>query len=169
MTDDVRRDLVRLLPRLRRFAYSLVGDASKADDLVQESCARACANLDAYQPGTRLDSWMYRIVRNVWLNQKRAQGVRGPVIEIDAVPDAVGEDGRDVAESRIMLKRVMSALKKLPQEQQELIALICIEGVSYQEAADILNLPLGTVTSRLARGRRALHAMAIEGAESLEG
>jgi RNA polymerase sigma-70 factor (ECF subfamily) len=168
VTNDVRRELVELLPRLRRFAYSLAGDSVKADDLVQEGCARAFAHLSTYRPGTRLDAWMYRIIRNIWLNHKRASRVRGVVIDIDEAPDAAGEDGRDVTESRLTLSQVLEALTKLPREQQELIALVCIEGLSYQEAADVLDIPLGTVTSRLARGRRALYAIAIEGSQTFE-
>lgn len=169
MTNDVRRDIIQLLPRLRRFAYALAGDSVRGDDLVQEGCARAFASLHQFEPGTRLDSWMYRIIRNTWLNQKRALRVRGTVIDIDEAPEQAGEDGRDVAESRMTLARVLDAMVKLPREQQELIALVCIEGVSYQEAAAILEIPLGTVTSRLARGRRALYAMAVEGQRTLEG
>jgi len=168
VTEDTSRELVALLPRLRRFAYALAGDAARADDLVQEGCARAFAHLDAYRPGTRLDSWMYRIIRNIWLNQKRDQAVRGTPVDLDDAPEPAGEDGRDVTESRLTLNKVLAALMKLPREQQELIALVCFEGVSYQEAADILDIPLGTVTSRLARGRRALYEMAIDGTPALE-
>jgi RNA polymerase sigma-70 factor (ECF subfamily) len=169
VTNDVRRDIIQLLPRLRRFAYALAGDSVRGDDLVQEGCARAFASLHQYQQGTRLDSWMYKIIRNIWLNQKRALRVRGVVIDIDEAPEPAGEDGRDVAESRMTLSRVLEAMVKLPREQQELIALVCFEGVSYQEAASILDIPLGTVTSRLARGRRALYAMAVEGLNNYEG
>ncbi len=168
MSDDVRRQLIALLPRLRRFSYALAGDPHRGDDLVQEACTRAFAAIDSYQPGTRLDSWMYRIVRNVWLNQLRSLRRRGPAIDFDAVPDVVGEDGRDVLESRLTLSQVLQALTKLPQDQQELIALICIEGLSYQEAADVLEIPLGTATSRLARARRSLYAMAVDGVEASE-
>jgi RNA polymerase sigma-70 factor, ECF subfamily len=169
VTDDVRRELVLLLPRLRRFAYALAGDSVRGDDLVQEGCARAFAHLGSYQPGTRLDAWMYRIIRNVWLNTIRASRARGEVLDLDDAPEPVGEDGRDVTESRMTLNRVLHAMRKLPREQQELIALVCIEGVSYQDAAKILDIPLGTVTSRLARGRRALYAMAVDGSQTLEG
>jgi RNA polymerase sigma-70 factor, ECF subfamily len=157
--------LVELLPRLRRFAYALTGDIHRRDDLLQEACTRAIAHLDRYQPGTALDSWMYRIVRNVWLNQERAQRVRRLVVDLDAAPEPVGEDGRHITETRLTLTQVLEALETLPREQRELIALVCIEGVSYQDAADILDIPLGTVTSRLARARRTLYVVAVEGAE----
>jgi RNA polymerase sigma-70 factor, ECF subfamily len=163
VTSDPRRGIVELLPRLRRFSYALTGDPGEGDDLVQEGCLRAFARLDQWQPGTRLDSWMFRIIHNLWIDQKRAMKVRGTPVNLDDAPEIAGADGRDDAERRLTLNRVIAAMDKLPQEQRELIALISIEGVSYQEAAAILDIPLGTVTSRLVRARRALHAMAVEG------
>jgi RNA polymerase sigma-70 factor (ECF subfamily) len=168
VTSDVRSGIVALLPRLRRFSYALTGDPEKGDDLVQEGCARAFARLDQWQPGTRLDSWMFRIIHNIWVDQKRASKVRGVAVDLDAVLELKGLDGRDVVERRLTLKRVLDAMAKMPQEHQELIALICIEGVSYQEASAILELPMGTVTSRLVRARRALYALAVEG-QNTEG
>lgn len=169
MTNDVGRRIVELLPRLRRFAYALSGDPDKGDDLVQEGCARAFAHLDRWQPGTRLDSWMYKIIHNIWLDQMRASRVRGIVVDVDSGPELAGEDGRDVMNSRLTLRRVLDALRSLPQAQQALITLVSFEGLSYQEAADILEIPVGTATSRLVRGRRALYAMAVEGINALEG
>ena len=168
MTDDVRQELIGLLPRLRRFAYTLAGDPHRGDDLVQEACTRAIRHLDQYQPGTRLDSWMYKIVRNVWLNEERALRGRGIPVDLDGAPELIGADGREVVESRLTLDQVLKALAMLPRDQRELIALVCIEGLSYQEAAAILDIPLGTATSRLARGRRTLYALAVEGHEAWE-
>ena len=136
---------------------------------MQEGCLRAFARLDQWQPGTRLDSWMFRIIHNIWIDQKRASKVRGTVIDLDAAPELMGTDGRDVVERRMTLNRVLEAMDKLPQEHRELIALISIEGVSYQEAAAILEIPIGTVTSRLVRARRALYAIAVEGVQKVEG
>jgi RNA polymerase sigma-70 factor (ECF subfamily) len=137
--------------------------------LVQEACLRAFARLDQWQPGTRLDSWMFRIIHNIWIDQKRASKVRGAVIDLDSAPEIAGPDGRDVVERRMTLNRVLEAMDKLPQEHRELIALVSIEGVSYQEAASILQIPIGTVTSRLVRARRALYAIAVEGVQKVEG
>lgn len=136
---------------------------------MQEACLRAFARLDQWQPGTRLDSWMFRIIHNIWIDQKRASKVRGTVIDLDLAPEIAGPDGRDVVERRMTLNRVLEAMDKLPQEHRELIALVSIEGVSYQEAAAILQIPIGTVTSRLVRARRALHAIAVEGVQKVEG
>jgi RNA polymerase sigma-70 factor, ECF subfamily len=168
VADDIRQELIALMPRLRRFAYALAGDPQRGDDLVQEAFARAFAHLDQYQPGTRLDSWMYRIVRNVWFNQERAARVRGTVVDLDHAPEIMGADGRDVVETRLTLEQVLRALARIPRDQRELIVLICVEGLSFKEAAAILDIPLGTATSRLARGRRALYMLAIEGQTELE-
>lgn len=168
MTDEVRRGIIELLPRLRRFAYVLSGGSEQGDDLVQESCVRALTNLERFEPGTRLDSWMYRIIRNIWLDQLRTSKVRSIVTNLDAVPEPVGEDGRNIAENRLTLRQVLSAMNELPPQQRVVIALVCFEGLSYQEAADVLDIPIGTVTSRLIRGRRTLCALAIDGPSMLE-
>ncbi len=169
MADDIRRELIGLMPRLRRFAYALSGDPQRSDDLVQEAFARALAHLDHFQTGTRLDSWMYQILRNVWLNQERAVRVRGTMVDLDHAPEIVGTDGRDVVETRLTLDQVLRALSKIPQDQRELIVLVCVEGLSFKDAAAILDIPLGTATSRLARGRRALYMLAVEGQTESEG
>lgn len=163
MTNDVRSEIIRLLPRLRRFAYALTANRDKGDDLLQEACVRAFAHLDQWRPGTRLDSWMYRIIRNAWLDQIRALRTRGHVVSVDDDMELPGEDGRTVVENRLTLNQVLDALVRLPDEQRAPIVLVCLEGLSYQEAAALLEIPVGTVTSRLIRGRRALYAIAVEG------
>lgn len=157
MSNDIRDRMVELLPRLRRFAYALTGNLDKADDLVQETCARALANADQWQAGTRLDSWMYRIAQNLWFDRLRATKVRGEVVDVDTAIDLAGSDGRDVTESRSTLQVVAKGISELPADQQMVIARVCIEGMSYKDAADALGIPIGTVMSRLARARRALH------------
>lgn len=168
MTEEVRYGIIELLPRLRRFAYALSGGADQGDDLVQESCARALAHIEQFKLGTRLDSWMYRIIRNIWLDQQRAHKMRGFVMDLDAVPEPAGEDGRDITETRLTLRQVLSAMAQLPPQQRLMIALVCFEGLSYQEAAKVLDIPIGTVTSRLTRARRTLFALAIDGPPRLE-
>lgn len=157
MTDDIRPLIIEFLPRLRRFAYSLAGNLDQGDDLVQETCLRALSRAEQWQPGTRLDSWMYRIAQNIWLDRVRANKVRGTSVDIDSVPDLTSHDGRAVTESRLTLEEVAAGISRLPSEQQVLVALVCIEGLSYKEAAEILDVPIGTVMSRLARARRALY------------
>lgn len=156
MADDIRQMMIDLLPRLRRFAYSLTGDLDKADDLVQDTCVRALANLTQWQAGTRLDSWMYRIAQNLWLDRIRSQKVRGEVLDVDAIENVGGSDGRSITEGRLDLARVSRDINRLPQDQQILIGLVCVDGLTYREAAEALGIPIGTVMSRLSRARRAL-------------
>ena len=158
MTDEFRTRMVGLLPRLRRFAVALTGDLDQADDLVQETCMRALSRVTQWQPGTRLDSWMYRIAQNIWLDRMRSRKVRGEGVALEVAEAVSGTDGREVVESRLSLAAVSAAMAELPPDQRLLVALVCIDGVSYKEAAQITGAPIGTVMSRLARARRELHA-----------
>jgi len=162
VTDEFRTRMVELIPRLRRFAVALTGDLDQADDLVQETCMRALSRVSQWQEGTRLDSWMYRIAQNLWFDRVRARKVRGERVDLETAGDISGPDGRDVVDSRLTLAAVSAAMAELPEEQRVLVALVCIDGVSYKEAAEITGSPIGTVMSRLARARRQLHAY-IEG------
>jgi RNA polymerase sigma-70 factor (ECF subfamily) len=161
--DDFRERMIAFLPRLAGFAYALTGNADQRDDLVQETCARALANRDKWQPGTRLDSWMFRIAQNLWLDRKRADRFRGEPVDVEAVDTLVGSDGRAVVENRLELAAVLRGLEQLSPEHRVLIALVCVDGLTYQEAAEVLKVPVGTVMSRLARARLAIHD-AINGA-----
>ncbi len=157
MTDEFRTRMVEFLPRLRRFSIALTGDLDQGDDLVQETCLRALSRMDQWQPGTRLDSWMYRIAQNLWLDRTRARKYRPEVSDPDVMEAVPGQDGRDVVDGRLTLEAVLNAMHELTPEQQVLVALVCIDGASYKEAAEITNTPIGTVMSRLARARRELH------------
>ena len=157
MTDEVRRQIIELLPRLRRFAYSLTGEKERADDVVQETCLRALSRLDQWEPGTRLDSWMYRIAQNIWFDRARAVKVRGEVVDIDTAEDIAGDDGRNITESRLALTDLMGAISRLPDDQKVIVSLVCVDGMSYREAAETLKIPMGTVMSRLARARQTLY------------
>lgn len=158
MTNDIRERMIELLPRLRRFSYALTGNLDKADDLVQETCTRALMSADQWKVGTRLDSWMYRIAQNVWFDKVRATKTRGEVVDVDAANDIVGVDGRDVTESALTLQAVSGAIGELPADQQMVLLHVCIDGLSYKDTAEALGIPIGTVMSRLARARQALHA-----------
>jgi RNA polymerase sigma-70 factor, ECF subfamily len=160
VTDEIRQRIVEFLPRLRRFVRVLTAGNDGGDDVVQETVARALSRIDQWQPGTRLDSWMFRIAQTIWLDRLRAQRVRGEAVDIDAMGDLPGEDGRHVAEHRLMLNKVSEGIARLSPEQQMLIALIVVDGVSYKEAANILDIPIGTVMSRLARARLSLYEFA---------
>jgi RNA polymerase sigma-70 factor (ECF subfamily) len=159
VTDEIRSRMVAALPRLRRFAYALTGNAELGDDLVQETYLRALSRIDRWQPGTRLESWLYRIAQNIWLDRVRAIKVRGEVVDIEVVNALPGTDGREEMDRQVTLEAVDAALNQLPHEQRAIVALVCIEGLSYKEAADITGVPIGTVMSRLARARQMLHAI----------
>ena len=149
-------ELVELLPRLRRFARGLARHASDADDLCQAAIERALKSRDQWQQGTRLDSWMYRITRNIWIDERRAAGRRGVHAPIDDAATQVAGDGAAEVEARALRGDVDTAMAQLPDEQREVVMLVLVEGYAYREAADILEVPIGTVTSRLARGRETL-------------
>ena len=143
-------------PRLRRYAHALARNTADADDLTQAAVERALRSRAQWEPGTRLDSWLYRIMRNLWIDTVRSRGrkedLHAPVEEAERI----GEDPRSGIEASIDLRKVMAAMQRLPDEQREVIALILVEGLGYRECSEILGLPLGTVSSRLVRGRMAL-------------
>ncbi len=153
---DARRQLVALLPRLRRFARVLARSDDLADDLLQAACERALTRLHQWQPGSRLDSWMYRIMQNIWIDWARKKQVRGVPEPLDEQHDLAGSDGRAVAEAQLALSAVRAAIAELPDEQRAVLGLVTIDGLSYKEAAEILEIPVGTVMSRLARARMRL-------------
>jgi RNA polymerase sigma-70 factor (ECF subfamily) len=148
--------LAALLPRLRRFAHTLSRDPADADDLTQATVERALRAQGQWERGTRLDSWLYRIMRNLWIDTVRSRGrkedLHAPVEEAERI----GEDPRSAIEASIDLQKAMSAMQRLPEEQREVVSLILIEGFGYRECSEILGLPIGTVSSRLVRGRTAL-------------
>ncbi|MCR9122783.1 MAG: RNA polymerase sigma factor [Phyllobacteriaceae bacterium] len=150
------QQLIALLPNLRRFALSLTRSASSADDLVQITCEKALANQDSYAEGTRMDAWLFRIMRNAWIDQLRKDKTAGTSVDVDALLNMSGDDGTRQTESALMLKATRAAIADLPDEQREVIVLVCIEEFSYQEASDVLAIPIGTVMSRLARARKKL-------------
>ena len=158
-SDAFERELTELLPRLRRFAHALSRNASDADDLAQATVERALRSREQWQPGTRLDSWLYRIMRNLWVDTARARGRKQRHEAPEDEARSVGEDPRDAIEAAIELKRAMAAMGRLPDEQREVVALILVEGFGYREVSEMLGLPIGTVSSRLVRGRTALLEM----------
>ncbi len=154
--EDLQEQLVALLPRLRRFARALARDVHDADDLLQVAVERALLHLDQLRPGTRMESWMFGIIRNAWIDETRARRRRDKVL----APEELGEHVADHAsEAPIQRLSIQAALERLPEEQRLAVALVLIEGLAYKEAAEVLEVPIGTVTSRLARGREALEAM----------
>jgi RNA polymerase sigma factor (sigma-70 family) len=156
-------ELAAVWPRLRRFAHALARDPADADDLAQMTAEKAFRSYNQFHPGTRFDSWIFRICRTVWIDALRSRSRRAVHEAPSDLGENLGYDPRPAAEAAIDLKTAMAAMQRLPAEQREVVALILIDGFGYREAAEILEQPIGTVSSRLARGRQALLTMLGEG------
>ncbi len=150
------QELLAILPRLRRFARGLTQNVTDADDLCQTAIERALKSREQWQPGTRLDSWMYKITRNIWIDNRRSAARRGFHAEIDDGVMQIADDSHARMEASMELNDVDKAMAQLPDEQREAVMLVLVEGYAYKEAAEILGVPAGTLTSRLVRGREAL-------------
>jgi RNA polymerase sigma-70 factor (ECF subfamily) len=149
------QQLVELIPRLRRFARGLTRSAADADDIAQATIEKALLNQASWAPGTRLDSWVYRIAQNLWRDELRAHRRRAEPLE---GVDVQGEDGRDSFTRLIEVGEVADSFHRLPDEQRLVLSLVVLDGLTYQQAADVLEVPVGTVMSRLARARGRLAA-----------
>jgi RNA polymerase sigma-70 factor, ECF subfamily len=153
---EVREQLVALLPRLRRFARTLARNPHDADDVVQLALERALTRIEQWRPDTKLESWMFGIIRNAWIDEVRARKRRDTVF----APQEHGEHvGQETTSAQIDAMAMQTALAQLPEEQRSAVALVLIEGLSYKEAAEVMDVPIGTLTSRLARGRDAMMAL----------
>jgi RNA polymerase sigma-70 factor, ECF subfamily len=157
MSASISDQLITVLPRLRRFARGLAGSAVEADDLVQSACERALSRAHQFQEGTRFDSWMFRIVQTIWIDQLRARDIRKEESEEEGVHVGTDEPRRRT-EARLALQEVRLALRELPPEQRAALLLVAVDGLSYKEAAEAAEVPVGTIMSRLARARIALQA-----------
>lgn len=154
-TPDLRHEIAALLPRLRRFGRNLTRHREDADDLVQLAVERALQRAAQWQPGTRLDSWLFRIMQNAWIDELRARHRQADTFAPEEEGLTVGVSGRDAP---IDALAVRAAVARLGDEQRAVVALVLVEGLPYKEAAEVLGIPVGTVTSRLARAREALQA-----------
>lgn len=157
MPQDLRDEIVLLLPRLVRFAHALTGSKVEAEDVAQTAIERALSRLHQFTPGTRLDSWMFRIVHSVAIDGARRRR-RVSYVDPTTLTDTVAVDPR-IAEStaaRADLKIVQEAMAELPEDQRAVLTMVALEGYSYQDTADMLDIPIGTVMSRLSRARRKL-------------
>jgi RNA polymerase sigma-70 factor, ECF subfamily len=156
MPASVGNGLIELLPRLRRYALVLARDGDTADELVQGACERALATENGPDVGVPLDAWMFRIIRNLWIDRGRRASVTGIEVEIDEDFEIAGGDAAHEIEQRLILADVRRAIEKLPDEQREVLMMVCVEERSYKETAEALGIPIGTVMSRLARARARL-------------
>ena len=162
---DLRHEVVALIPRLRRFARGLTGNQTDADDLVQVALEKALARLHQFEPGTRLDSWLYRIVQTSFLDDRRKAQRREVEMagdQLENLPNVAQQGG---TEQSARLADIDRALAVLPDEQRLIVVAVLVEGHSYREVADMMALPIGTVMSRLSRARKALQAALSEGTE----
>ena len=161
--EALRQELVSLLPRFRRFARSLARDPDSADDIVQAACQRALERLDQVREGTRLDSWIYRIIYTRWIDKLRRGKTRTANLQvITNEDDPTTADGRSMSDLTVALD-IKKALASLPAEHHAALTLVSVEGNTYKEAASVLNVPLGTVASRVARGRTMLGKLLVHG------
>lgn len=155
VTVDLKPDLIALLPRLRRFARSLTRSVTEADDLVQEACLRALSRADQWDPSQPLDRWMFRITRNLWISEMRKRTVRlgqGHVPANETHELLTTETG----EEALAASQLQSRIAALPEDLAGVLMTVSVEGYSYSEAAELFDIPVGTVMSRVHRARKAL-------------
>ena len=164
-SQNVRNEIAALLPRLRRFGRTLARHREDADDLVQIAVERALTRTEQWQPGTRLDSWMFRIMQNAWIDETRARARRSQTFVAEEEGEHIGVSTTDAQIDAIAVRK---AVAQLNDDQRAVVGLVLVEGLAYREAADVLGVPIGTLTSRLARAREALQALlgGVEGAHA---
>jgi RNA polymerase sigma-70 factor (ECF subfamily) len=154
--DQVREELLAALPRLRRFARSLTGNRADGDDLMQSTVERVLER--GLPEGVAALPWLFKISKNLWIDEQRARAVRSKAALTHELGEEPSVSGEAVALGEIGLREVERALDDLPDEQRAVLTLVAVEGLSYREAAGVLETPIGTVMSRLARARAALAA-----------
>jgi RNA polymerase sigma-70 factor (ECF subfamily) len=157
--NELRRGISELLPRLRRFGSALTGSQDEGDDIVQAAIERALSKSSQWQAGTRLDSWMFKIMQNLWKDSVRKVKHDRKKQVLESASADVAIDGRRVTETMLMLTRTREQFSNLSDEHRMVLALVVIDGHSYQEAASLLEIPIGTLMSRLYRAREALREM----------
>jgi RNA polymerase sigma-70 factor (ECF subfamily) len=152
-TTTINTDIAALLPRLRRFARTITYHREDADDLVQIAVERALQRSAQWEPGTRLDSWLFRIMKNAWIDEARARMRRDRVFAPEEAGEHVGDAAAEAQQQRMAIQKAVSLLS---DEHRLVVALVLVDGMPYKEAAEVLDIPMGTLTSRLARARAAL-------------
>jgi len=155
--ETIRHQMVQLLPRLRRFAIALTGSTADGEDLVQDTVERALKNLHAWEQGTRLDSWMFMIMKNAWIDEVRSRVRRDAIFLPEEAGENVGQAAGDWPTDRQHQRMdVQRAVAQLNEDQRMAVGLVLVEGLPYKEACEVLGIPIGTLTSRLARARETL-------------
>jgi RNA polymerase sigma-70 factor (ECF subfamily) len=149
----INNDIAALLPRLRRFARTIVYNREDADDLVQIAVERALARSGQWQPDTRLDSWIFRIMKNAWIDEVRSRIRRDNLFAPEEAGEHVGDQAAEAQQQRMAIEK---AVGMLSEEHRMVVALVLVDGMPYKEASEVLEIPMGTLTSRLVRARTAL-------------
>jgi RNA polymerase sigma-70 factor (ECF subfamily) len=157
--EQMRAGMVLLMPRLRRFARALTGSWHQADDLVQDTIVRAMASWNDATRLVYMEGWVLRIMRNAWIDMQRARRVRLEYADAFRMWSRTASDDEDATHARLTLGTVEAALRSLPEDQRTVVLLVCVEEMSYAQAAAVLEIPVGTVMSRLARGRATLRQL----------
>ncbi|WP_210205768.1 RNA polymerase sigma factor [Hoeflea marina] len=152
--DQFKTEMIGLLPRLRRFALTLARSGPDADDLVQDACAAALQKWHLYDPAQPLDRWMFRIIRNLWISEIRKRQVRHGEGEVPAEEATELQTGD--ADEALAARQVRGKVSALPAELSRPLMLVCAEGYSYREVSELLEIPVGTVMSRIHRARKLL-------------
>lgn len=159
--DEVRAGLTEHLVRLWRYGLVLSGRRDAAEDLVQATCLRALERADQFTAGTSLNRWLFAIMNSIWLNEIRARRVRQGEGVVDA-ETALVADGSQQIEAIVLANQVLREVQALPDGQREAVFLVYVEGLAYREAAEVLDVPIGTIMSRLAAARATLGRLSME-------
>ena len=146
--------ILECIPRLRRYARALLGARTEADDLVQDTLERAWSRLDHFRIGSEPRVWLFSVMHNLFVDQRRAARARPTEALDEALEVQAASSPADVLE----LRRLAEAVQRLPEPQREVLLLVGLEGLTYEEAARTLGVPVGTVMSRLSRGREAVRS-----------
>ncbi len=154
---ETGRLIVRQIPHLRRYAWALLGDRAQVDDLVQDCLERAWGRLHLFEPGTNIRAWLFAIMHNLHANAARGQGRRPRLVPLEG--EAADLPVRPSQEDRLDFDSMRVALGRLSEAQRAAVLLVGLEGMSYAEAASVLDIPVGTLMSRLHRGRERLRVL----------
>ena len=152
----IHHDIAALLPRLRRFARSITYRREDGDDLVQVAVERALSRAGQWEAGTRLASSLFRIMKNAWIDEGRSRMRRDEQFAPEELGEHVGDDFAEAHQQRMAIEKAMSLLS---DDYRLVIGLVLVDGMAYKEAADVLEVPMGTLTGRLARAREALQGL----------
>ncbi len=152
--NQVYAEIEKFLPQLRRYALALCHNPTAADDLVQDSIARALAKSHLFHSGTNLRAWVFTIMHNLNISNRRRQKFIGSPIDPDIAAATLSV--QPTQEFSVMVKTLIKAMKGIPETQRDAVLMVGMEGMSYETASEYLKVPIGTIKSRVSRGRDAL-------------